>query len=310
MGKNKVVFVVGPTAVGKSSAALILADYIDGEIISCDSMQVYREINIANDKPAKQTIKKIPHHLINVVSVSQEFDVVQYNRLAVNAIKNVHSRERIPIVVGGSGLYVKVLLDGIFDGVSRDDELRTRLERQAAKMGNLYLHDQLKALDTQAAAKIHSNDTKRIIRALEVCLTENKPISSLQQQTKGIWGQYDISLFCLNRPRKEIYQLIEERIDKMFECGIVDEINSVKDLNLSRTARSIIGVKEISAYLNGDYDIERAKYLMKLHSRHLAKRQLTWFRREDRLKWVDVSSFDSPRATAGYLNSLLGAAIG
>ena len=290
MGKNKIIFIVGPTAVGKSEIALKVAVKVGGEIISCDSMQVYKQINIANNKPFPIDQKKIKHHVIDLIEPEDEFDVVKFNRVAVEAIKSIHSAGKIPIVVGGSGLYVNVLLDGIFKGPTKNIELRSALEERANIEGSASLHRELELLDGLAASKIHPHDTKRVIRALEVCLSENKPISILQKDREGLWGNYPIFLFAVNRPREELYAIVNKRVDEMFARGIIEEIKNIRGRKLSQTAHSIIGVKEINGYLDGEYDIERAKYLMKLNTRHLAKRQLTWFRKEKRLDWVEINN--------------------
>lgn len=288
MNHQKVVFIVGPTAVGKSKIAFELAKKINGEIVSCDSMQVYKEVAIANNKPTEEEKERIVHHLIDVVSVEKDFDVVKFNRVALDAIDLILKEGKCPIVVGGSGMYVKVLLDGIFEGADKDPELRAQLLQEAEDKGNDFIYQKLLKLDDKAAEKIHPNDTKRIIRALEVCLKEKKPISELQQQRQGIWGKFDILVFGINRDRKELYTIIEDRVEQMFESGIVKEVESLNKKKLSATAKSIIGIREIEGYLNGDYDQDRAKYLMKLHTRHLAKRQLTWFRKENRIQWFEI----------------------
>lgn len=284
----KIIFIVGPTGVGKSQAALSLAKTAGGEIVSCDAMQVYREVNIACDKPSEEERQEIPHHLLDVVSVTEEFDVAQYRRLAVAAIEDIVGRGKLPVVVGGSGLYMSVLLDGIFKSQVKDENVRKQLQEKAATVGIEALHQQLEQLDPKAASKIHPNDKKRLVRALEVVLTMGKPISQMQKERSGLWDQYPVKILGLNRPREKLYNLIEARVDRMFEQGLIEEVQALLKLPLSRTASTLIGIPEVRGYLEGTYDLERAKYLLKLNSRHYAKRQLTWFRRDERIEWTQL----------------------
>jgi tRNA dimethylallyltransferase len=284
-----VIFIVGPTAVGKTDIAFSLAEKNQGEIISCDAMQVYRGVDIASNKPPATYLKKIPHHLINILSVEQNFDVSQFERLAREAIRAVHARGHLPIVTGGSGLYMQILLDGIFPSQKRDMLLRDKLFQDAQQYGRQYLHDQLRQRDPVSAQKIHPNDLKKMIRALEVCIQEERPLSELQKQRQGIWGEYPIRLYCIHQPRPLLYEKIEQRVDRMFDLGLIDEIKSLQKKRLSQGARSIIGVKEVMGYLDGEYEKAQARYLMKLHTRRLAKRQLTWFRKDQRLQWLSLS---------------------
>lgn len=288
MKSDLIIFIVGPTAVGKSDVALELAKKIKGEIVSCDAMQVYREITIASNKPSNKILKEIPHHLINVVSVENEFDVAKFNQLALAAIKKILLKKCVPIIVGGSGLYMQVLLDGIFDGASKNESLRQEYEKIAAQKGNQFLYEKLKIQDPDAAKKIHPNNIKRVIRALEVCALHKTPLSRVQKNRSGIWGKYDIRIFALTMEREKMYELINDRVERMFDQGLVDEVKKLRDIKLSKTASLMIGVKEIKAYLDGEYDLNRAKSLIKQNTRHYAKRQLTWFRKEKRLSWVSV----------------------
>ena len=290
---KKIIFIVGPTAIGKSDVALQLSKKVRGEIVSCDSMQIYKEISIASNKPTEQEMKEVVHHLIDIVSVEDEFDVARFNDLANDAIKDVHSRGLIPIVVGGSGLYMQILLDGIFEGAPENPDLRHELISIADQNGNEHLHDLLKEKDPVAAEKIHTNDLRRIVRALEVCMMENRMHSELKKERKGLWGKYDISIYCLNCDREMLYDRINKRVDNMFRAGLIDEIKNLDGLSLSKTARVLIGVKEILGYLSGELKIEVAKDLMKQNTRRFAKRQLTWFRREDRVKWINIDEYAS-----------------
>jgi tRNA dimethylallyltransferase len=227
--------------------------------------------------------------MINVVSVSENFDVAQYRRMALQCIADVQQRGKLPLVVGGSGMYMAVLLDGIFEDKIRDETLREQLAQELEVKGSACLHERLQALDPGAAVKIHPNDPQRILRALEIVLITGQPISQLQQKRSGLWGTEPIEIFALTREREELYRRAEARIDHMFEKGIVEEVAALQQLSLSRTAKTSIGIPEISGHLNGEYDLERAKYLIKLNTRHFIKRQLTWFKRDTRLQWFDAS---------------------
>ncbi len=298
MNSKKIIFIVGPTAVGKSDVAFFLAQDIQGEIISCDSMQIYKEVNIASNKPSKDIVDKMPHYLVDILSVEEEFDVARYNEMALAAIKEIHSRNHIPVVVGGSGMYMQILLDGIFKGGFKNEALRKDFKEQARQYGNQFLYDKLKEEDPQAAGKIHPNDARRVIRALEISREEKIPISQLQKKREGLWGKYDIMLFALNRDRQKLYDQIDERVEKMVEEGLVEEIENLNKVKWSLTAKKIIGVKETRGFLKREYNLKEAKDLMKLNTRRFAKRQLTWFRKEDRLQWIMIEEGDTPEKIA------------
>lgn len=298
MNSKKIIFVVGPTAVGKSDVAFCLAQDIGGEIISCDSMQIYKEIHIANNRPTQDALDAVAHHLVGIFSVEQEFDVAQFNQRALKIIEEVHNRSHIPVIVGGSGMYIQILLDGIFKKGVKNEALRKDLKEQANQRGNEYLYGKLKVADSKAALKIHPNDLRRVIRALEICTTANMPISDLQKDRQGLWGKYEICLFALNRDRQELYDRINARVEQMFDDGIVDEIKGIEEDWWGKTAQKIIGVQEVRGFLRGEYDLEETKAKIKLNTRHLAKRQLTWFRHEKRLHWITLSSEDTAESIA------------
>ena len=300
-----VIFIVGPTAVGKSEVASVLAQQFKGEIVSCDAMQVYKEISIATSKPSPENLKKIPHHLIGIQSVKDEFDVARFNDLAQKAITAIFKKNKIPIIVGGSGLYMQILLDGIFPGGGKNEEVRRQLEEEAAAKGKDALYTRLKEIDPAAALKIHPGDQRRIIRALEVYETTRQPMSHVKTSRQGWWGKYDIQIFALNRDRIKLYDRINKRVEEMLAAGLVDEIKNLNVKMLSITAGRIIGVAEINGYLTGEYDLQRAKYLIQLNTRHLAKRQLTWFRKDKRLQWVMVEEDESAAETAKKIKKVL-----
>ena len=296
-----IIFIVGPTAAGKSETGLISAQHLNAQIVCCDAMQVYREISIANDKPTLKARALVPHHLVDIVPVTEEFNVARYRQLALDVIGQIHACGKIPLFVGGSGMYMSVLLDGIFEGAAADEDLRGELTRELAVQGPAFLHERLKALDPQAAVKINPNDPQRILRALEVVISTGQPLSQLQPKREGLWGKMPIKIFALNRPREELYQRVEDRVEEMFTKGLIEEIRQIASLPLSSTAQKLIGVPEVIEYLKGEYDLERAKYLMKLHTRHYVKRQLTWFRRDKRLTWLDIAPNQTPAQIADII---------
>lgn len=302
--KGQIIFIVGPSGVGKSDAAFAAARRLGGEIVSCDAMQAYREVNIACDKPSLDTRKKIPHHMLDVVSVTQEFNAAVFRQLALAVLADIRGRGKTPIVCGGSGMYVTFLLDGIFETSAKDEDLRQRLQEEIDGQGAPVLHGRLAALDPAAAAKIHPNDAKRIVRGLEVTLTVGRPLSDVQKERQGLWGQVPIRMFGLNRPRQELYERVEARVERMFEHGLVDEVRALSGVTLSHTASAIIGIPEVTGYLKGEHDLARAKYLMKLNTRHYVKRQLTWFGRDQRIEWINIEEGMNYGDT--ILNSLAG----
>ena len=278
--------------------ALCLAHQLNGEIVSCDSMQVYQEITIASNQPSQQEQQDVVHHMINLISVKEKYDVVQYARQARAVIDDILKRKKLPIVVGGSGMYVQVLLDGIFEGAEGNDAVRQALLQELEEKGQDALYERLQKADPEAAAKIHPNNTKRLIRALEILQTQEKSFTELKEERSGLWDQYAIQAFCLHQDREELYQKINARVDDMFTQGLVDEVQSIMNVHPSLTADYLIGVKEVRGYLKGEYDIEQAKEKMKQNTRHFAKRQLTWFRRDDRLQWVERQADDSAQVIA------------
>jgi tRNA dimethylallyltransferase len=285
--KENLVFLVGPTATGKSEAAVYLAKKINAEIISCDSMQIYKNMDIITSKPSRSLIKQVPHHLISVVSPNRDYNVARYRNDAIRKVKEIIGRGKVPLFVGGTGLYMSTLIDGIFKAKSQNKKLRDNLYRQAKTLGNAYLYNKLARVDPLAAAKIHLNDTKRIVRALEVFEVTGKRISELKKKRKGLTDKYDINIFCLDMERKTLYKRIEKRVEKMFKEGLANEVRELLKLKLSKTASCAIGIKELKGYFDNLYGLEEAKRLIKRNTRALAKRQLTWFRKEKRIRWIN-----------------------
>ena len=296
---NRIIFIVGPTASGKSETAVALAKKINGEIITCDSMQVYKGMDILTAKPSSGLRKRVRHHLLSVVAPSREYNVSKYRADAVKKIKQIIKKGKVPVFAGGTGLYMSVVVDGIFKTGRIDKGIRKGLYRLALSRGGNYLFNKLKKVDPEAAGKIHPNDTKRLIRALEVFEATGKPISSLQKQRKGLAAAgYDVMIFGLDLDRGALYERINERVDKMLKRGLTREVKKLLKVKLSETARFAIGINEIKGYLEGDYGLDEALDKMKHNSRLYAKRQLTWFRKDKRISWVKVRNNDMPAKVA------------
>ena len=287
------IFLLGPTAVGKTAFSLEAAKKLNAEIISCDSMQVYKGMDIISSKPSPAARKKIPHHLIEIIPPEKEFNAALYRGCALAAIKQILKRKKTPLFVGGSGLYAAAVLDGVFRGPGEDKLMRKKLYNQSRQKGKNYLYQRLQQFDPEAAAKIHPNDLKRVVRALEVYLKTNKPISCWQKQRQGITHRYAIKIYCLQRERNELYTRINQRVEAMFKKGLVSEVKCLLKKRLSKTASYAIGIAEIKDYLEGKHTLQEAKELIKQHSRQYAKRQLTWFRKDKRIKWLTENKWKS-----------------
>jgi tRNA dimethylallyltransferase len=286
---NDLFFILGPTSSGKSSIAVALAERINGEVVSCDSMQVYKDMDILTQAPAEELTSRVPHHLTRLVPPEEEFNAARFAKLAGDAAEDIISRGKVPVFAGGTGLYVKALVDGLFSAPPGDKKLRTRLERLAAEHGNGYLHDMLTELDPEAASEIHPNNVKKVIRAIEVYETTGKTVSEKKQETKGLADRYDCRMFGLEWPREELYSRIENTVDRMFVSGLIDEVVALLSRNLSITAGKALGIKEVKAFLNGECGEQEAKEELKKNTRCYAKRQLTWFRADKRIKWINAS---------------------
>jgi len=294
MYRSQIIFIVGPTAVGKSRVAFELAKKINAEIISCDSMQIYKGMDIIASYPPAKLQRKVAHHLVSVVSPGREFNVNQYRRRALGLLRRILKKGKPVIFVGGTGLYMSVLIDGIFKGGKENKRLRNRLYQLAEKNGALYIYKKLVKVDPDAAKKIHPHDRKRIVRALEVYQSTGKPISVLQRQRRGLADDYDIKSFYLDLNRQELYRRIDSRLQGMFEDGLIKEVKRLLETRLSRTASCAIGIKELQEYICGRGDLESTKELIKRNTRNYAKRQISWFKRDKRIKWIRVSNSDKP----------------
>jgi tRNA dimethylallyltransferase len=285
---KKIIFITGPTASGKSSAAMILAERIGAEIISCDSMQVYKGMDIITSKPSASDRARVPHHLLDIVPPTEEYNAFRYYEEAAGKVEDIFIRGKIPLFVGGTGLYVSAALDGLFACAPERSSLREEFYRQASSAeGAAALHARLSEHDPAAGKRIHPNDVRRIVRALEVWDSTGKPISDKQKERKGLSELYATEIFCLNPEREELYRRIEERVDEMFASGLEKEARGLLEMPLSRTAAFAIGLKELKEYFEGRCALDEARRLMKLNTRHYAKRQMTWFRKDKRVRWIN-----------------------
>jgi len=268
-------------------------------------MQVYKGMDIITSKPKSSLMKRIKHHFIGVIPCGKEYNVSKYRKEAVRIIDRLVKLGKIPVFCGGTGLYVSMLVDGIFKGNKGDLILRKKLYKLADKYGKIYLYNRLKRVDQEAAGKIHPNDTRRIIRALEVFQTSGKPISVLQKERSGLSHDYDVRIFCLNMDRASLYKRIDTRVDKMLKSGLLDEVKRLLGKKLSKTAKVAIGLRELEGYLEGKYSLEESARLMKRNSRHYAKRQLTWFRNNKRVNWINIKDKDKPKQIAQRIFKIL-----
>lgn len=292
--KKKLIILAGPTAVGKTALSIALAKEIGGEILSADSMQVYRHMDIGSAKITDQEMEGVPHHLINVLEPWQEFNVYIFQRMAKEALKEIYERGKVPIVVGGTGFYIQALLyDVDFSSQDAGGRVRARLEELAGEKGCDYLHRKLQAVDPDSAAIIHPNNQKRLIRALEYYELNGEPISRHNRREREKQAAYDFRYFVLNDTRERLYEGIERRVDVMMEAGLLDEVKALREMGCKRDMVSMqgLGYKELLAYLEEGGSLVDAVEAIKQNTRHFAKRQLTWFRRERDVIWVNKNEF-------------------
>lgn len=302
--KAKIVAIVGPTAIGKTSISIELAKILNGEIVSADSMQVYRYMDIGTAKPTLEERQGIPHHLIDIVDPDQDFNVAIYQQIAKNAIDNIHEKEKLPILVGGSGLYVNSIVYPLdFTDAKEDHKLRKKLYEVADKKGNIYLHQKLMEIDPVTGKKVHPNDVKRMVRAMEIYHLTGKPMSEYRQNFENSKIPYEIAMIGLTMDRKKLYERINQRVDDMIYKGLVSEVQELLDMGYGKELISMqgLGYKEIIKYLEGIYTLDEAIDIIKRDTRRFAKRQLTWFRKDKRIYWVDIEKFDNKEAITDHL---------
>ena len=292
---KKLIILTGPTAVGKSELAVKLAKEISGEIISADSMQVYRHMDIGSAKILPEEMEGIPHHLIDVLEPTEEFNVVVFQKMVKEVMEEIRQRGHIPILTGGTGFYIQaVLYDIDFTHNDEDSHFRRQLEQLAKNKGNETLYERLKQIDPESCESIHPNNVKRVIRAIEFYEKTGKKISQHNREQHENLSPYRFAYFVLNDERAKLYDRIDKRVEKMLSKGLVAEVESLKNMGCTRDLVSMqgLGYKEILDYLNGNCSLEEAVYLIKRDTRHFAKRQLTWFRREKEVTWINKQIFD------------------
>jgi len=287
---NRVLVILGPTCVGKTQISLKLADILKGEIVSFDSRQVYKLMDIGTAKPTKEEREKIRHHLIDLVFPGEKFTAADYGKKARETIRQIIKRNKQPIAVGGSGLYLKAMIEGFFQGPKADEKIRKRLEREAQELGGPHLFSRLKEVDPQAAKRIHPNDSVRIIRALEVYELTGKPISFWQREGSYEPSAMEFVKIGLNLERKELYQKINLRTEEMIAQGFLDEVKMLKKKGFTPKLKALktVGYQELFDYLDGKLDLQEAIEKIKVNTRHYAKRQLTWFGKDKEIIWLDA----------------------
>ena len=293
--KKPLIVLTGPTAVGKTSLSIALAKAVNGEIISADSMQVYQKMDIGSAKIRPEEMDGVKHYLVDVLDPKEDFHIVKFQQMAKTAMEEIYAKGKIPILVGGTGFYIQAVTRDIdFTQARQEDSYRKDLELLAEEKGSEYLHEMLKKVDSKSAEAIHAHNVKRVIRALEFYHQNGTPISSHNEEQKQNESPYALAYFVLNMPRELLYQRIDRRVDQMLEEGLLEEVKALQEEGCHRGMVSMqgLGYKEILAYLEGEYPLEEAVRILKRDTRHFAKRQLTWFRRESEVVWVDKDRFN------------------
>ena len=292
--KKPLIVLTGPTAVGKTSLSISLAKAVNGEIISADSMQVYKGMDIGSAKIRKEEMQGVTHYLVDILEPEEEFHIVKFQKLAKAALEEIYAKGKIPILVGGTGFYIQAVTRDIdFTQAEQETSYREELEQFAKEKGAEYLHEKLREVDSKSAENIHANNVKRVIRALEFYHQNGTPISEHNEEQKQQTSPYNLAYFVLTAPREILYERIDRRVDQMMEEGLLEEVKSLRERGCHRGMVSMqgLGYKEILAYLEGEYPLEEAVRILKRDTRHFAKRQLTWFRREQDVIWVDKEQF-------------------
>ena len=291
MNKLPLIVVAGPTASGKTSLAIGLAKLVGGEIVSADSMQIYKYMDIGSAKPTEYERKQVKHHLIDFVEPDEEFSVADYTEAAHEVIRDILLRHKLPVMCGGTGLYINSVVDDVTFGETETDyALREELADYAKTHGNEAVLEMLKEIDPISAARLHPNNLRRIIRAIEFYRLTGTTISAHQEMTKQHEGRYDPVMFCIDYDRRILYDRINKRVDIMLEDGLLDEVKGLMERGYTTALNSMkaIGYKELIAYFSGGTSLDEAVELIKQSSRRYAKRQLTWFRRDKRIIWLDA----------------------
>ncbi len=293
--KSKIIIICGPTAAGKTSAAIEIARIFNGEIISADSRQIYRYMDIGTAKPTKEELAQVPHYLVDFIAPDQHFDARKFARMAHEIILKLIRRNQVPFIVGGTGLYIKSLIHGLFDDNFSDPSVRARLKTEATELGKNVLYERLKTVDPETAHRLHPNDTFRIVRALEVFEISGKPISSWHQKHRFSQNRYDALKIGIYLDRDILYKRIDRRVDIMISEGLVEEVRAILDRGYSPDLKSMkaIGYRHIIDYLFGNCTLEETIRNLKRDTRRYAKRQMTWFRADHEINWVKPSELNT-----------------
>lgn len=303
---RKIIVIAGPTAVGKTKYAIEAAKAFNGEVVSCDSMQLYKYMDIGSAKPTAEELAQVPHHLVDIIDPAEPFSVAEYQKLAKAAIEDIFARGKVPVIAGGTGLYLNsILYDMDFSNAKQDQELRQKLEKEAQEFGPEYIHNKLAELDADAAQRIHPNNVKKVVRAIEAAITGENIKDFKECNTKV--KDFERILIGLTRDREELYDRINKRVDLLVEQGLFDEVKGLLEKGLTESDISMkgIGYKEIIGYFDQKYSMDEAIDLIKKNTRHLAKRQITWFKRYEDIKWLDISQYeDDNYAIEGMLEWL------
>ena len=304
--KRQIVVIVGPTAVGKTEYSISIARELNGEIIAADSMQIYKYMDIGSAKPTKEELSTVRHYLVDEIDPKLSWSVAEYQKLAKKYIEEIFTKQKLPVISGGTGLYVNSLIyDMDFAVMARQEGFREQLEYEASVHGIRWLHDRLRKLDPDAAERIHPNNIKKIIRAIEVCETAGQGIPQFSESFKKS-SDYECILIGLTRDRNQLYERIDKRVDILIENGLFEEVKELLKMGLSAENISMkgIGYKEVIGCLNGEYDRDEAIRLIKRNTRHYAKRQMTWFRRYPDIKWFDLTFEEKETAIISILSYL------
>lgn len=294
--KQKLIVIAGPTAVGKTRYSVELAKRLDAEIVSADSMQVYKYMDIGSAKVTAEEMQGIKHYLIDEVDPHEDYNVVRFQEMAKKSLSEIFKKGKIPILCGGTGFYIQALLydiDFTSENDKQSEEIREELEETAKARGNAYVHAMLNEIDPESAQVIPENNLKRVIRAIEFYRLHNEKISAhnMREAEKRAESKYDLRFFVLTDDREKLYKRIDQRVDRMIDDGLLDEVLRLKDMGVlkSSTAMQGIGYRELYSYLDGEISLSEAIELIKRNSRHYAKRQITWFKREQNVNWINIS---------------------
>jgi len=286
LADSLLIAIVGPTGSGKTALSIEIAQRFGGEIVNCDSVAIYREFEIGTAKPSAEERARAPHHLIDILDPEQQMTAGEYARVGRETLEQIKARGKMPIVVGGTGFYLRALLEGLFEGPERSEELRARLRDIEQRRGAGYLHRILRRFDQTAAERIHGNDVPKVIRAIEVCLQARQPMTELWQQGRDPLTGFRILRIGLNPERNALYSQINRRCEQMFEAGLIEETARLMEKYPQAPALASLGYKQAAQYLRGEINKKLAVWAAQQGHRNYAKRQLTWFRREPEVKWM------------------------